>query len=240
MSLPPAPPSSPVERNADGVPDRCCMPSTRDHMRGPCRATVTVLGYGDYEGRSCGPAEPVIRELLRGLDDVREVWRHLLLTDVHMHAQIAAEAAEAAAAQGFYWQMHDLAHQGSLHPGDPIRYAAEIGPNIERFEHDPCTRAGAAGVGGSQRCGRDTHVLCKRPGSLFQVFGNSRPLVGASSLPLYEVTILDFDLMEISKSEDFDDIIQMGGNPQDHVILGNSAGAVQRRAVHHDVQALRR
>ncbi|MGW0093480.1 Na+/H+ antiporter NhaA [Streptomyces sp. NPDC003328] len=121
---------------------------TRDHVRGPCGATVTVLEYGDYECRYCGQAEPVIRELLRGVDDVRYVWRHLPLADIHMHAQIAAEAAEAAAAQGFYWQMHDLllAHQGSLQPDDLSHYAAKIGLNTERFEHDLRTRAGAARV----------------------------------------------------------------------------------------------
>jgi protein-disulfide isomerase len=120
----------------------------RDHVRGPRSATVTVLEYGDYECRYCGLAEPVIRELLGGLDDVRYVWRHLPLTDVHVHAQIAAEAAEAAAVQGRYWQMHDLllTHQGDLQLGDLSRYAAEIGLDTERFEHDVRTRAGAAHV----------------------------------------------------------------------------------------------
>ncbi|MEU6577222.1 Na+/H+ antiporter NhaA [Streptomyces sp. NPDC046805] len=120
----------------------------RDHVRGHCRATVTVLEYGDYECTYCGQAEPVIRELLGGYDDVRYVWRHLPLVDVHVHAQIAAEAAEAAAAQGRYWQMHDLllAHQGSLQPDDLSRYAAQIGLDAGRFEHDLRARAGAARV----------------------------------------------------------------------------------------------
>ncbi|MEU1601289.1 Na+/H+ antiporter NhaA [Streptomyces sp. NPDC005708] len=120
----------------------------RDHVRGPRPATVTVLEYGDYECTYCGQAEPVIRELLGGHDDVRYVWRHLPLVDVHVHAQIAAEAAEAAAAQGRYWQMHDLllAHQGSLRPDDLSRYAAEIGLDAGRFEHDLRARAGAARV----------------------------------------------------------------------------------------------
>ncbi|MEU6656942.1 DsbA family protein [Streptomyces sp. NPDC046900] len=109
---------------------------------------MTVLEYGDYECRYCGQAEPVIRELLGGLDNVRYVWRHLPVADVRVHAQIAAEAAEAAGAQGRHWQMNDLllAHQGSLQPDDLSRYAAEIGLDAERFEHNLRGRAGAARV----------------------------------------------------------------------------------------------
>ena len=66
-----------------------------------------MVEYGDFECPYCGQAEPVVRELL-GDADLRYVWRHLPLTDVHPHAQLAAEAAEAAAAQGAFWEMHDL------------------------------------------------------------------------------------------------------------------------------------
>lgn len=120
----------------------------RDHVRGPCKATVTVVEYGDYECEYCGHAEPAIREMLRNSDDVRYVWRHLPLTDVHMHAQLAAEAAEAAATQGFYWQMHDLliAHQGALQWDDLNSYARKIGVDTERFEHDLRTGAGATRI----------------------------------------------------------------------------------------------
>ena len=72
----------------------------RDHMRGPLDAPVTVVEYGDFECPYCGQAEDVVRELLADFGDVRYVWRHLPLTDVHPHAQLAAEAAEAAAQQG--------------------------------------------------------------------------------------------------------------------------------------------
>src|SRR6185437_8764615 len=65
----------------------------RDHIRGPEAAPVTVVEYGDFECPFCGLAEPAIRELLAGFGDVRYVWRHLPLTDVHPHAQLAAEAA---------------------------------------------------------------------------------------------------------------------------------------------------
>ncbi|MBW8719100.1 MAG: thioredoxin domain-containing protein, partial [Variovorax paradoxus] len=73
----------------------------RDHIRGPDAAPVTLIEYGDYECPYCGQAEVVIRELLDSFgDDLRYVWRHLPLNDVHPRAQMAAEAAEAAAAQG--------------------------------------------------------------------------------------------------------------------------------------------
>ena len=88
----------------------------RDHMRGPAEAPVTLVEYGDFECPYCGRAEPVVRELLADFGDVRYVWRHLPLSDVHPNAQLAAEAAEAAAAQGAFWEMHDLLldHQGEL------------------------------------------------------------------------------------------------------------------------------
>src|SRR5580692_5178710 len=79
----------------------------RDHIRGPEKAPVTVVEYGDFECPYCGLAEPAVRELLQDFGDVRYVWRHLPLTDVHPHAQLAAEAAEAAARQGAFWEMHD-------------------------------------------------------------------------------------------------------------------------------------
>jgi protein-disulfide isomerase len=79
----------------------------RDHVRGPDRAPVTLVEYGDFECPYCGQAEPVVRELLAGYGDLRYVWRHLPLTDVHPHALLAAEGAEAAALQGSFWEMHD-------------------------------------------------------------------------------------------------------------------------------------
>ena len=80
----------------------------RDHIRGPMDGVVTVVEYGDFECPYCGRAEPIVRELLREFGDVRYAWRHLPLTDVHPRAQLAAEAAEAAAEQGAFWEMHDL------------------------------------------------------------------------------------------------------------------------------------
>ena len=109
---------------------------TRDHIRGPEAAPVTLVEYGDYECPYCGRAEPVIRELLDSFgDDVRYVWRHLPLSDVHPHAQTAAEAAEAAAAQGAFWPMNDLllAHQDALTDEDLTDYARELNLDVERF-----------------------------------------------------------------------------------------------------------
>jgi Na+/H+ antiporter NhaA len=120
----------------------------RDHIRGPDRAPVTVVEYGDFECPYCGRAEPVVRELLAGYGDLRYVWRHLPLTDVHPHALLAAEAAEAAAAQGKFWQMHDLLldHQSALTASDLIRYAGETGLDTGRFTADLQNHTGQAKI----------------------------------------------------------------------------------------------
>jgi Na+/H+ antiporter NhaA len=117
----------------------------RDHVRGPIDAPVTVVEYGDFECPYCGRAEPVVRELLGDFGDVRYVWRHLPLSDVHPNAQLAAEAAEAAATQGAFWEMHDLLfqHQEALGPSDLIRYAEQLGLDAERFSEDLRQRTGA-------------------------------------------------------------------------------------------------
>jgi Na+/H+ antiporter NhaA len=107
----------------------------RDHVRGPQDAPVTVVEYGDFECPYCGLAEPAVRDLLREFGDVRYVWRHLPLTDVHPHAQLAAEASEAAADQGAFWEMHDLLldHQDALRPDDLVGYAERLGLDLDRF-----------------------------------------------------------------------------------------------------------
>jgi len=109
---------------------------SRDHIRGPEVAPVTLVEYGDYECPYCGRAEPIIRELLDSfVDDVRYVWRHLPLSDVHPNAQMAAEASEAAAAQGAFWAMHDLLlqHQDALSDDDLTVYARQLDLDVERF-----------------------------------------------------------------------------------------------------------
>lgn len=109
----------------------------RDHVRGPENASVTLVEYGDFQCPYCGQAEPVVRELLTD-SDLRYVWRHLPLADVHPQAQLAAEAAEAAAAQGAFWQMHNLLldHQERLQMNDLLGYADRLGLDPERFRND--------------------------------------------------------------------------------------------------------
>jgi Na+/H+ antiporter NhaA len=116
----------------------------RDHIRGPETASVTLVEYGDFECPYCGMAEPIVRDVMMD-DDLRFVWRHLPLSDVHPRAQIAAEVAEAAAAQGAFWEMHDLllAHQDDLQPADLMRYAGQLGLDADRL-HDEVKRHVAA------------------------------------------------------------------------------------------------
>ena len=136
----------------------------RDHVRGAHNALVTLVEYGDFECSYCGQAEPVVRELLASFgDDLRYVWRHLPLNDVHASAQLAAEAAEAASAQGRFWEFYDalLAHQDALTPSELRRHAEELSLDVERFweelrhhEHAPrvaedVASADASGVSGT-------------------------------------------------------------------------------------------
>ncbi len=111
----------------------------RDHIRGSKAGPVTLVEYGDYECPYCGRAEVVVRELLDSFgDDLRYVWRHLPLNDVHLNAQLAAEAAEAAGRQDSFWEMHDvlLEHPEELTPADLRRHADELGLDVDRFSNE--------------------------------------------------------------------------------------------------------
>jgi protein-disulfide isomerase len=111
----------------------------RDHIRGPDDAIVTLVEYGDFECPYCGRAESTIRQLLTDFgQDVRYVWRHLPLNDVHEHAQLAAEASEAAAAQGRFWDYYDsvFTDQAALTAKDLIERARGLGLDVERFTDD--------------------------------------------------------------------------------------------------------
>jgi len=80
----------------------------RDHIRGRPNAPVTLVEYGDYECPFCGAANLVVTEILSGMgNELCFVFRHFPLTTVHPHAQLAAEAAEAAGVQDAFWPMHD-------------------------------------------------------------------------------------------------------------------------------------
>ena len=120
----------------------------RDHTRGPDDAPVTIVEYGDFQCPFCGQAEPVIRELLADYGDLQYVWRHLPLNDVHLNAQLAAEASEAAADQGAFWEMYDrlLSHQDELQLEDLVHHAEQLGLDVEEFTDALSQRAGAARV----------------------------------------------------------------------------------------------
>jgi predicted DsbA family dithiol-disulfide isomerase len=100
---------------------------------------VTLVQYGDYECPYCGQAHPVLKELQERVGErVRFIFRHFPLDSVHSRARRAAQAAEAAASQGRFWEMHDhlYENQGELGEEDLMRYAAELGLDLRRFEED--------------------------------------------------------------------------------------------------------
>src|SRR5438270_13405551 len=103
------------------------MPVTeRDHIQGNPNAPLTLLEYGDYECPYCGAAYPIVKEVQRRLGDrLRFVFRNFPLTNAHPHAEHAAETAEAAGAQGKFWEMHDTLyeHHAALDDADLDRYA---------------------------------------------------------------------------------------------------------------------
>jgi protein-disulfide isomerase len=107
-----------------------------DHIRGPVDAPLTLVEYGDFECPFCAKATGVTRELrLRFGDDLRYVFRHLPLPDVHPHAELAARAAVAADDQARFWELHDLlfTHQDRLEPEDLVGFAAELGLDVGTF-----------------------------------------------------------------------------------------------------------
>jgi Na+/H+ antiporter NhaA len=136
----------------------------RDHVRGAPDARVTLVEYGDFECSYCGLAEPVVRQLLASFgEDLRYVWRHLPLSDVHTGAQLAAEAAEAAGVQDRFWELYDalLADEQPLTPSELGRHVEALGLDMERFwdelrRHEHASRiardvasADASGVSGT-------------------------------------------------------------------------------------------
>jgi len=107
-----------------------------DHMLGDAKAPVTLVEYGDYECPHCGAAYPIVKDALRRAGkDVRFVFRNFPLSEMHPHAFRAAEAAEAAAAQGEFWPMHDLLfeNQDALEPTNLAEYAKRLGLDSHRF-----------------------------------------------------------------------------------------------------------
>jgi protein-disulfide isomerase len=111
----------------------------RDHREGPAPAPVTLVEYGDYECPHCGAAYPIVKEVQRRMGDrLQFVFRNFPLTQIHPHAQTAAEAAEAAGAQGRFWTMHDwiFEHQKQFANDQFDQAAATLGLDIERFRRE--------------------------------------------------------------------------------------------------------
>jgi protein-disulfide isomerase len=111
----------------------------RDHIQGPADAPVTLLEYGDYECPYCGAAYPIVKEVQARMGErLRFVFRNFPITTSHPHAEQAAEAAEAAGAQGRFWEMHDLLYENQqrLVDDDLRAYAETLGLDVERFERE--------------------------------------------------------------------------------------------------------
>jgi glutaredoxin len=132
-----------------------------DRIRGLPDAPITLVEYGDLECPYCGRAEPAVRGLLSQSEDVRYVWRHLPLRDVHPRAQSAAEAAEAAARQGRFWDMRDLllTHQDALTREDLVRYAGELGLDVPRFVEDVDRHVGSGRIAADVESAATSGVL---------------------------------------------------------------------------------
>jgi protein-disulfide isomerase len=111
--------------------------SGEDHVAGPEDAPVTLVEYGDYECPHCGRAHPIVQQVRKAMGaELRFAFRHFPLREIHPHAERAAEAAEAADAQGKFWPMHDLlfTHQDALEDSDLLAYASTLGLDVDQFK----------------------------------------------------------------------------------------------------------
>jgi protein-disulfide isomerase len=116
----------------------------RDHIRGPKDAPVTIVEYGDYQCPYCGEAHPIVKSLLDlEPNAIRFVFRNFPITSIHPQAETAAEAAEAAGAQGKFWEMHDwiYEHQRKMAPDDLAAAAAKLGLDADRFAAEMSSHA---------------------------------------------------------------------------------------------------
>ncbi|GCE31783.1 hypothetical protein KDA_72670 [Dictyobacter alpinus] len=113
--------------------------SEQDHSQGPVTAPVTLVQYGDYECPYTRQSNTIVREIQQQLGDrLRFVFRNFPLLQIHPHALQAAEAAEAAAAQDKFWEMHDYIfhHQHTLEDADLARFADAVGLSQEQYQQD--------------------------------------------------------------------------------------------------------
>jgi protein-disulfide isomerase len=121
----------------------------RDHIQGPADAAATLVQYGDYECPYCGAAYPIIREVQARMGDrLRFVFRNFPISTSHPHAEQAAEAAEAAGAQGRFWEMHDLLYENQRNLTDPDLhgYAERLELDVQRFDDELADHVHAARV----------------------------------------------------------------------------------------------
>ena len=121
----------------------------QDHRQGAAQARLTLVEYGDYQCSYCGQAYPLVKAAQQALGaDLQFVFRNFPLTDVHPNAQAAALAAEAAALQNRFWQMHDalFEHQGQLDAQHLAGYATKLGLNAQQFDRDRQQAAPAAKI----------------------------------------------------------------------------------------------
>ncbi len=110
--------------------------SPEDHIQGPANSPLSLVEYGDFECPYCGQAYGIVKEAQDALgDDLRLIFRHFPLTQVHPHALGAAQAAEAAGRQGKFWQMHDLLfeNQDALGVDDLRQHAERLGLDVDAF-----------------------------------------------------------------------------------------------------------
>jgi len=120
-----------------------------DHVQGPADAPVTLVEYGDFECSYCGMAYPIVKAVQQAMGaNLRFVFRNFPLREAHPHAERAAEAAEAAAVQGRFWEMHDALyeHQRALGDADLARHAAAVGLDVDRFAREMAAGAYAEPV----------------------------------------------------------------------------------------------
>jgi protein-disulfide isomerase len=113
--------------------------SADDDVQGPADATVTLVEYGDYECPHCGRAYPIVKQVQHEFgDDLRFVFRNFPLANAHPHAELAAEAAEAASAQGKFWEMHDwlFENQADLSAESIAAASKELGLDVKRLVKD--------------------------------------------------------------------------------------------------------
>jgi protein-disulfide isomerase len=132
-----------------------------DHVLGPEHARVTLVEYGDFECPNCKQAAPAVKLLLdRFTPDLRLVFRHFPLEEMHPDALAAAEISEIAAAQGKFWQMHDVLFQQQLHlkPAQLRRYAEDLALDMTRYTAEWDDHIYLQRVRENQRGGRDSGV----------------------------------------------------------------------------------